>query len=80
MVAFVSLIRLSKMANNIIGFKFIIKLVKDGQDLQIGRVWMKGTDREAAEAEAKMRMYGLARKWPDTMVVTHWEPIYANKS
>ena len=67
------------MVENIIGFSFIIKLVKDGKDFQINKVWVKGTDRDAAEAEAKMRMYKLARKWPDTMVVTHWEPICANK-
>jgi hypothetical protein len=68
------------MSENIIGFSFIIKLVdSDGKDFQIDRVVVKGTDKEAAEAEAKMRMHGLARKWPDTMVVTHWEPIYANK-
>ena len=68
------------MEKNIIGFSFIIKLVdKDGKDFQIDRVVVKGTDRDAAEAEAKMRMSGLARKWPDTMVVTHWQPIYATK-
>jgi hypothetical protein len=67
------------MVENIIGFSFIIKLVKDGKDFQIGRVVVSGTDYNAAEAEAKMRMYKLARKWPDTMVVTHWEPICANK-
>ena len=67
------------MSKEIIGFSFIIKLVKDGKDFQIDKVWVKGTDRDAAEAEAKMRMYKLARKWPDTMEVTHWEPIYANK-
>lgn len=68
------------MAENIIGFSFIIKLVdKDGKDFDIQRVVVPGKDRNAAEDEAKMRMYGLARKWPDTMVVTHWEPIYANK-
>lgn len=67
------------MVENIIGFSFIIKLVKDGKDFHIDRVVVKGTDRDAAEAEAKMRMYKLARKWPDTMVVTHWEPICANK-
>ena len=68
------------MVENIIGFSFIIKLVdKDGKDFQIDQVVVQGTDRNAAEAEAKMRMYGWARKWPDTMVVTHWEPIYANK-
>ena len=67
------------MVKNIIGFSFIIKLVKDGKDFQIDRVVVKGTDKDAAEAEAKMRMHTLARKWPDTMVVTHWEPIYANK-
>lgn len=67
------------MDKNIIGFSFIIKLVKDGKDFQIDRVVVKGTDKEAAEAEAKMRMHGLARKWPAAMVVTHWEPIYANK-
>ena len=67
------------MVDIIIGFSFIIKLVKDGKDFQINKVWVKGTDRDAAEAEAKMRMYKLARKWPDTMVVTHWEPICANK-
>ena len=68
------------MAENIIGFSFIIKLVdRDGKDFQIDRVVVQGTDRDAAEAEAKMRMYKLARKWPDTMVVTHWEPICANK-
>ena len=66
------------MAENIIGFSFVIKLVKDGKDFQIDRVVVKGTDRDAAEAEAKMRIRKLARKWPDTMVVTHWEPIYAN--
>ena len=66
------------MDKNIIGFSFIIKLVKDGKDFQINKVWVKGTDRDVAEAEAKMRMYTLARKWPDTMVVTHWEPIYDN--
>ena len=67
------------MVENIIGFSFIIKLVKDGKGFQIGRVVVEGTDRDSAEAEAKMRMRKLARKWPDTMVVTHWEPIYANK-
>ena len=68
------------MAENIIGFSFIIKLVdRDGKDFQIDRVVVKGTDYNAAEAEAKMRMYGLARKWPDTMVVTHWEKICSNK-
>ncbi len=68
------------MAENTIGFSFIIKLVdRDGKDFQIDRVVVQGTDRNAAEAEAKMRMYGLARKWPDRMVVTHWEPIYAKK-
>lgn len=68
------------MAENIIGFSFIIKLVdRDGKDFQINRVVVKGTDRDAAEDEAKMRMHKLARKWPDTMVVTHWEPICANK-
>jgi hypothetical protein len=68
------------MVENVIGFSFIIKLVdSDGKDFQIDRVVVKGTDKEAAEAEAKMRMYKLARKWPDTMVVTHWEPICANK-
>jgi len=67
------------MVENVIGFSFVIKLVKDGKDFQINKVWVKGTDRDAAEDEAKMRMYGLARKWPDTMVVTHWEPICANK-
>ena len=67
------------MAKNIIGFSFIIKLIKDGEDFQIDRIVVKGTDRDAAEAEARMRMYTLARKWPDTMVVTHWEPIYDNK-
>ena len=67
------------MAENIIGFSFIIKLVKDGKDFQIDRVVVAGTDEVAAEAEAKTRMLKLARKWPDTMVVTHWEPIYANK-
>jgi len=67
------------MAKNIIGFSFIIKLIKDGEDFQIDRIVVKGTDRDAAEAEARMRMYTLARKWPDTMVVTHWEPIYSNK-
>lgn len=67
------------MDKNIIGFSFVIKLVKDGKDFQIDRVVVKGTDKDAAEAEAKKRMHGLARKWPDTMVVTHWEPIYANK-
>ena len=65
---------------NIIGFSFIIKLVdKDGKDFQIDRVVVPGNDRDVAEAEAKMRMYKLARKWPDKMVVTHWEQIYANK-
>ncbi len=67
------------MAENIIGFRFVIKLVKDGKDFQINSVWVEGTDKDAAEEEARMRMYKLARKWPDTMVVTHWEPIYANK-
>ena len=67
------------MVENIIGFSFIIKLVKDGKDFQIDRVVVPGTDYNAAEADAKMQMYKLARKWPDTMVVTHWEPIYANK-
>lgn len=67
------------MVENIIGFSFIIKLVKDGKDFQIDRVVVPGTDYNAAEAEAKMRMYKLARKWPDSMVVTHWEPICANK-
>jgi hypothetical protein len=67
------------MVENIIGFSFTIKLVKDGKDFQIDRVVVPGTDYNAAEAEAKMRMYKLARKWPDTMVVTHWEPICANK-
>lgn len=67
------------MVENIIGFSFIIKLVKDGKDFQIDRVVVPGTDHNAAEAEAKMRMYKLARQWPDTMVVTHWEPICANK-
>lgn len=67
------------MAENIIGFSFIIKLIKDGKDFQIDRIVVKGTDRDAAEAEAKMQMYKLARKRPDTMVVTHWEPIYSNK-
>ena len=67
------------MDKNIIGFSFIIKLVKDGKDFQIDRIVVPGTDKEAAEAEAKMRMHGLARKWPDTMIVTHWEPIYANR-
>ncbi len=68
------------MEKNIIGFSFIIKLVdKDGKDFQIDRVVVQGTDRNVAEVEAKMRMYTLARKWPDTMVVTHWEPICANK-
>lgn len=67
------------MAENIIGFSFIIKLVKDGKDFQIDRVVVSGIDYNVAEAEAKMRMYKLARKWPDTMVVTHWEPICANK-
>ena len=68
------------MVENIIGFSFIIKLVdRDGKDFQIDRVVVAGTDYNAAEAEAKMRMHGLARKWPDTMVVTHWEPICANK-
>ncbi len=68
------------MAENIIGFSFIIKLVdRDGKDFQIDRVVVAGTDRNAAEAEEKMRMHGLARKWPDTMVVTHWEPICSNK-
>ena len=65
------------MADNIIGFSFIIKLVKDGKDFQIERVVVQGTDYNAAEAEAKVRMHKLARKWPDTMVVTHWEPIYS---
>lgn len=67
------------MVENIIGFSFIIKLVKDGKDFQIDRVVVPATDYNSAEAEAKMRMYKLARKWPDTMVVTHWEPICANK-
>ena len=67
------------MAKNIIGFSFIIKLFKDGEDFQIDRIVVKGTDRDAAETEAKMQMHKLARKWPDTMVVTHWEPIYSNK-
>lgn len=68
------------MVENIIGFSFIIKLVdRDGKDFQINRVVVSGTDYNVAEAEAKMRMYKLARKWPDTMVVTHWEPICANK-
>lgn len=67
------------MDKNIIGFSFIIKLVKDGKDFQIDRVVVKGPDKETAEAEAKTQMYKLARKWPDTMVVTHWEPFYANK-
>ena len=67
------------MVENIIGFSFIVKLVKDGKDFQIDRVVVPGTDKDAAEAEARMRMYKLAREWPDTMVVTHWEPIYANK-
>ncbi len=67
------------MVENIIGFSFIIKLVKDGKDFQIDRIVVEGTDKDAAEEEAKMRMYKLARKWPDTMVVTHWEPICANK-
>ena len=66
------------MVENIIGFSFIIKLVKDGKDFQIDRVVVPGTDYNAAEAEAKMRMYKLARRWPDTMEVTHWEPIYDN--
>lgn len=67
------------MVENIIGFSFIIKLVKDGKDFQIDRVVVPGIDYNAAESDAKMRMYKLARKWPDTMVVTHWEPICANK-
>ena len=67
------------MVENIIGFSFVIKLVKDGKDFQIDRVVVQGTNYNAAEAEAKMRMYKLARKWPDTMVVTHWESICANK-
>lgn len=71
---------MEKMVENIIGFSFIIKLVdKDGKDFQINRVVVKGTDYNVAEAEAKVRMHKLARKWPDTIVVTHWEPIYANK-
>ena len=36
--------------DNIIGFSFIIKLVKDGKDFQINRVVVKGTDTDAAEA------------------------------
>lgn len=64
---------------NIIGFSFIIALVKDGKDFDIQRVVVPGKDRKVAEDEAKMRMYKLARKWPDTMEVTHWEPIYSNK-
>ncbi len=68
------------MAENIIGFSFIIKLVdRDGKDFQINKVWVKGTDYNAAEAEAKMRMYKLARKWPNKMEVTHWETICSNK-
>ena len=67
------------MDKNIIGFRFVIKLVKDGKDFDINSVWVEGTDRDAAEAEARLRMYKLARQWPDAMVVTHWEPIYANK-
>ena len=68
------------MDKNIIGFSFIIKLVdRDGKDFQIDRVVVPGNDRNAAEDEARMRMYKLARKWPDTMEVAHWEPIYANK-
>lgn len=70
----------SKMNKEIIGFSFIIKLVdRDGKDFDVQRVVVPGKDRAAAEDEAKMRMYKLARKWPDTMEVTHWEPIYANK-
>jgi len=65
------------MVENIIGFSFVIKLVKDGKDFQIDRVVVQGTNYNAAEAEAKMRMYKLARKRPDEMVVTHWEPIYS---
>ncbi len=67
------------MNKEIIGFSFIIALVKDGKDFDIQRVVIPGKDRDAAEDEARMRMYKLARQWPDTMEVTHWEPIYANK-
>ena len=66
------------MEKNIIGFSFIIKLVKDGKDFDIQRIVVGGTDRDSAEAEARMRMYKLAQQWPDTMVVTHWEPIYGS--
>ena len=50
------------MEKNIIGFSFIIKLVKDGKDFQIDWVVVPGTYYNAAEAEAKMRMLGCARK------------------
>lgn len=50
------------MAENIIGFRFVIKLVKDGKDFDINSVWVEGTNKDAAEEEAKFLMYKLARK------------------
>ena len=65
------------MANNIEGFSFVFKLVKDGKDFQIDRVCVAGTDEAEAEKEAREIMLKRARKWPDEIVLTHCEKIGA---
>ncbi len=65
------------MANNIEGFSFVFKLVKDGKDFQIDRVCVAGTNKEEAEKEASDIMLKRARKWPDEIVCTHCEKIGA---
>ena len=49
------------MAENIIGFSFIIKLVKDGKEFQCGKVWVEGTDRDADTVKVKLTKDGKAR-------------------
>lgn len=63
------------MANNIEGFSFVIKLVKDGKDFQIDRVCVAGTEVEAAKELAREIMLKRARHWPDEIVITHCEKI-----